>query len=99
MVGASVPDIALEPDKTVKKVLDKFRLELNDEAAVKHMQELIDISGEVTIHSSSDCVKPMIVSSYLKILSTLSHEFELQNMYLCKYWRETICINLFWAYN
>lgn len=44
MVGASVPDIALEPDKTVKKVLDKFRLELNDEAAVKHMQELIDIS-------------------------------------------------------
>jgi phosphatidylinositol 3-kinase len=44
MVGASVPDIALEPDKTVKKVLDKFRLELNDEAAVKHMQELIDTS-------------------------------------------------------
>jgi phosphatidylinositol 3-kinase len=44
MVGASVPDIALEPDKTVKKVLDKFRLELNDEGAVKHMQELIDTS-------------------------------------------------------
>jgi phosphatidylinositol 3-kinase len=44
MVGASVPDIALEPDKTVKKVLDKFKLELNDEAAVKYMQELIDIS-------------------------------------------------------
>merc|ERR1719495_794877 len=27
MVDASVPDIALEPDKTVKKVQDKFRLE------------------------------------------------------------------------
>jgi phosphatidylinositol 3-kinase len=44
MVGASVPDIALEPDKTVKKVLDKFQLDLNDEAAVKYMQEVIDIS-------------------------------------------------------
>ncbi|CAL8086645.1 unnamed protein product [Orchesella dallaii] len=44
MVGASVPDIALEPDKAVKKVLDKFCLDLNDEAAVKHMQELIDVS-------------------------------------------------------
>lgn len=44
MVGASVPDIALEPDKTVKKVLDKFQLDLNDEAAVKYMQEVIDVS-------------------------------------------------------
>merc|ERR1719309_1413261 len=45
MVDASVPDIALEPDKTVKKVQDKFRLELSDEEAVQYMQNLIDLSA------------------------------------------------------
>lgn len=44
MVDASVPDIALEPDKTVKKLQDKFRLDLNDEEAVRYMQSVIDIS-------------------------------------------------------
>lgn len=44
MVDANVPDIALEPDKTVKKVQDKFRLDLNDEEAVHYIQNLIEIS-------------------------------------------------------
>nr|CAB3264878.1 phosphatidylinositol 3-kinase catalytic subunit type 3-like [Phallusia mammillata] len=44
MIDASVPDIALEPDKTVKKVQDKFLLELSDEEAVSSMQVLIDES-------------------------------------------------------
>lgn len=44
MVDASVPDIALEPDKAVKKVQDKFRLDLNDEEAVHYLQNLLDIS-------------------------------------------------------
>lgn len=44
MVDANIPDIALEPDKTVKKLLDKFRLDLTDEGAVHYMQNLIDIS-------------------------------------------------------
>ncbi|XP_055089664.1 phosphatidylinositol 3-kinase catalytic subunit type 3 isoform X6 [Symphalangus syndactylus] len=44
MVDANVPDIALEPDKTVKKVQDKFRLDLSDEEAVHYMQSLIDES-------------------------------------------------------
>nr|XP_039263530.1 phosphatidylinositol 3-kinase catalytic subunit type 3-like isoform X1 [Styela clava] len=44
MTDASVPDIALEPDKTVKKVQDKFCLDLTDEEAVRHMQGLIDES-------------------------------------------------------
>lgn len=44
MVDANVPDIALEPDKTVKKVQDKFRLDLTDEEAVHYMQNLIDES-------------------------------------------------------
>lgn len=45
MVDASVPDIALEPDKTVKKVQDKFRLDLSEEEAVQFMQNLIDVSA------------------------------------------------------
>merc|ERR1712013_368991 len=45
MVDASVPDIALEPDKTVRKVQDKFRLDLTEEEAVQFMQNLIDVSA------------------------------------------------------
>lgn len=44
MVDASVPDIALEPDKAVKKVEDNLRLNLTDEEAVQHLQNLLDIS-------------------------------------------------------
>lgn len=44
MVDASVPDIALEPDKTVNKVQDKFRLDLGDEEAVHYFQNLLDMS-------------------------------------------------------
>ncbi|GAB1609342.1 phosphatidylinositol 3-kinase catalytic subunit type 3-like [Argonauta hians] len=44
MVDANIPDIALEPDKTVKKVQDKFALHLTDEEAVHYMQNLIDDS-------------------------------------------------------
>uniref|UniRef100_A0A6B2EGU4 Phosphatidylinositol 3-kinase catalytic subunit type 3 n=1 Tax=Phlebotomus kandelakii TaxID=1109342 RepID=A0A6B2EGU4_9DIPT len=44
MVDASVPDIALEPDKAVKKVEDNLRLGLNDEEAVQHLQGLLDFS-------------------------------------------------------
>lgn len=44
MVDANIPDIALEPDKTVKKVQDKFVLHLTDEEAVHYMQNVIDVS-------------------------------------------------------
>lgn len=44
MVDASVPDIALEPDKAVRKVQEKLRLDLNDEEAAQYMQNLIDFS-------------------------------------------------------
>ena len=45
MVDANIPDIALEPDKAVKKVEEKFRLELTEEEAVKFMEGLIDKSA------------------------------------------------------
>lgn len=44
MVDASVMDIALEPDKAVKKVQDKLMLNLGDEEAVHFIQNLIDSS-------------------------------------------------------
>lgn len=44
MVDASVPDIALEPDKAVRKVQDKLRLDIGEEEAVHYMQNLIDLS-------------------------------------------------------
>ncbi|XP_073996112.1 phosphatidylinositol 3-kinase 59F [Rhodnius prolixus] len=44
MVDASVPDIALEPDKAVKKVQDKLRIDLGDEEAVHYLQNLLDMS-------------------------------------------------------
>lgn len=49
MVDTNVPDIALEPDKTVKKVEDKFRLDLTDEEAVSYMQGLIDDSVNAVV--------------------------------------------------
>nr|AWV66672.1 phosphatidylinositol 3-kinase catalytic subunit type 3 isoform X1 [Brachionus koreanus] len=33
MIDANIPGIALEPDKTVKKLIDKFKLDLSDEQA------------------------------------------------------------------
>ncbi|XP_055837227.1 phosphatidylinositol 3-kinase catalytic subunit type 3 [Episyrphus balteatus] len=44
MVDASVPDIALEPDKAVKKVEENLQLGLTDEEAVQHLQGLLDVS-------------------------------------------------------
>ena len=51
MVDATIPDIALEPDKTVKKVQDKFRLDLSDEEAVHYIQGLIDVSATAVMAS------------------------------------------------
>ena len=49
MMDANVPDIAIEPDKSVKKVQDRFHLELTDEEAVRYMRHIIDISITATM--------------------------------------------------
>nr|CAH7728751.1 unnamed protein product [Callosobruchus chinensis] len=59
MVDASVPDIALEPDKAVRKVQDKLRLDLSDEEAVQYIQNLIE--------TSVTAVMPAIVEQLHKI--------------------------------
>lgn len=44
MVDANIPDIAIEPDKAVMKVQEKFCLELTDEEASQFFQTLINDS-------------------------------------------------------
>ncbi|TPX63239.1 hypothetical protein SpCBS45565_g06771 [Spizellomyces sp. 'palustris'] len=44
MVNANVPDIAIEPDKAVLKVQERFRLDLSDEEAIQYFQGLINES-------------------------------------------------------
>ena len=39
----------LEPDKTVRKVQDKMRLDLSDDEAVHYLQSLIEISASASI--------------------------------------------------
>ncbi|XP_044761219.1 phosphatidylinositol 3-kinase catalytic subunit type 3 [Coccinella septempunctata] len=58
MIKASIPDIALEPDKAVKKLLEKLRLELSEEEAVQYIQQLID--------ASASAVMPVIVEQFHK---------------------------------
>ncbi|KAJ3188349.1 Phosphatidylinositol (PI) 3-kinase [Gaertneriomyces sp. JEL0708] len=44
MVNANIPDIAIEPDKAVQKVQERFRLDLSDEEAIQFFQTLINES-------------------------------------------------------
>ncbi|KAJ3222579.1 Phosphatidylinositol (PI) 3-kinase [Clydaea vesicula] len=44
MVDANITDIAIEPDKAVLKVQEKFRLDLTDEEAIQFFQVLINES-------------------------------------------------------
>lgn len=53
MVDANIPDIALEPDKTVKKLIERFKLEVADEQAqyllIKEIESNYDsIVGNIT---------------------------------------------------
>ena len=65
MVDATIPDIALEPDKTVKKVQDKFRLDLEDEAAVQFINQLIEVSATAVMASVMEQVHKFAQVCYL----------------------------------
>lgn len=41
MVDANIPDIRIEPDKAVLKVKERFHLELTEEEAIRHFEQLI----------------------------------------------------------
>lgn len=42
MIDSSIPDISNEPEKSVLKLQEKFRLDLSDEEAVHFVQALIN---------------------------------------------------------
>jgi phosphatidylinositol 3-kinase len=44
MVDANIPDIRVEPDKAVFKVKERFHLELTEEEAIRHFEQLINDS-------------------------------------------------------
>ncbi|KAJ3312382.1 Phosphatidylinositol (PI) 3-kinase [Boothiomyces sp. JEL0838] len=44
MVDANIPDISIEPDKTVSKVQERFRLDLSDEEGIQFFNGLINES-------------------------------------------------------
>ncbi|PGH27797.1 hypothetical protein AJ80_00585 [Polytolypa hystricis UAMH7299] len=44
MVDANIPDILVEPDKAVLKVKERFHLELSEEEAIRHFEQLISDS-------------------------------------------------------
>ncbi|KAJ5948815.1 Phosphatidylinositol 3-kinase [Penicillium verhagenii] len=41
MVDANIPDIRVEPDKAVFKVKERFHLEMSEEEAIRHFEQLI----------------------------------------------------------
>ena len=64
MVDANIPDIALEPDKTVKKLIERFKLDVADEQAqyllIREIESNYDsIVGNITdiIHTYSTAQK------------------------------------------
>lgn len=74
MIDATIPDIALEPDKTVKKVQDKFRLDLNDEEAVHYIQGLIDVSVTAVMAILVEQIHRFAQVSPLVTILTLSEQ-------------------------
>eukprot|EP00127_Corallochytrium_limacisporum_P003145 Clim_evm74s146 gene=Clim_evmTU74s146 len=56
MLDAKIPDIALEPDKAVNKIQEKFFLELNDEDAVRQLKGIIDASSSAIFPQIDDLI-------------------------------------------
>ncbi|EAW12759.1 phosphatidylinositol 3-kinase VPS34 [Aspergillus clavatus NRRL 1] len=44
MVDANIPDIRVEPDKAIFKVKERFHLEMTEEEAIRHFEQLISDS-------------------------------------------------------
>ncbi|KAF2286675.1 hypothetical protein GH714_023479 [Hevea brasiliensis] len=44
IAGSNIPDIAFDPEKSILKLQEKFRLDLDDEAAIHFFQDLINES-------------------------------------------------------
>ena len=56
MVDADIPDIALEPDKTVKKIMDRFKLDLNDDQAQIVLLKEIESNYDTIVGTVTDII-------------------------------------------
>uniref|UniRef100_A0A6A7FT86 Phosphatidylinositol 3-kinase catalytic subunit type 3 n=1 Tax=Hirondellea gigas TaxID=1518452 RepID=A0A6A7FT86_9CRUS len=54
MVGASIPDIALEPEKAVKKVQDRLHLDLTDEQASSKILSVLHDSANAVMEAVAE---------------------------------------------
>ncbi|KAJ3094840.1 Phosphatidylinositol (PI) 3-kinase [Phlyctochytrium planicorne] len=74
MVSANVPDIAIEPDKAVLKVQEKFRLDLNEEEAIQHLQNVINESVGAMFPQVMERIHQVAQSEYDRGVNTFSPE-------------------------
>ncbi len=56
MVDANIPDIALEPDKTVKKLIDRFKLDLSDDQASALLLKEIENNYDSFVGNITDII-------------------------------------------
>ena len=56
MVDANIPDIALEPDKTVKKLIDRFKLDVSDEQALVLLMKEIESNYDSIVGNITDII-------------------------------------------
>ena len=59
MVGARIPDMIDDYEKSMLKLEERFRLDLSDEQAVQHIQQ--------TIHDSASAVMPQVMETAHRI--------------------------------
>jgi phosphatidylinositol 3-kinase len=62
-VNANLPDIALDPDKAVDKVQQRFRLDLKDEDAILFCTQLVQ--------ESIDAYFPQVMEKIHKVIQLL----------------------------
>lgn len=56
MVDANIPDIAIEPDKTVKKLIDRFKLDVSDEQALLLLMREIESNYDHIVGNITDII-------------------------------------------
>ena len=56
MVDANIPDIALEPDKTVKKLIDRLKLDVTEEQATILLMKEIDSNYDSFVGNITDLI-------------------------------------------
>jgi phosphatidylinositol 3-kinase len=56
MLDANIPDIALEPDKTVKKLIDRFKLHINDEQVLISLMKDIESNYDSIVGNITDII-------------------------------------------